>query len=339
MGKKSTPKPPDPMQTAIAQQQLNMSNAGLEQLMSMTDQVGPDGSLTYSPNGYRDFVDPFTGKVRKTPAYTATTTLSDAQQTIKDRQDAAQANLAGLLQGLTGKFQGILDTPFSLANDEVEGAIVGRMGGRLRDQLARDRESTEANLIARGIRPGSSAYDRFQESQGQKENDAWNQLLLNARGQAVNEKLTERNQPFNEFAALLNGTQIDQPNFVGTPGANLADVDYAGLVSQNYQNQLAAQQAKQDSFNKALGGLFGIAGTAIQYSDRRLKEDIKKVGETEDDLGVYRYRYKEGGPMQLGLIAQDVERKMPEAVSRDARGFRRVDYRKALRLGENARAR
>lgn len=333
MGKGKAPKAPDPYKTAMAQSQMNMSNAGIEQLMNMTDQEGPDGSLSYSANGLRDFVDPFTGKVKKIPAYKATTTLSGAQQGIKDRQDAAQFNLAGLLQSLTGKFQGTLDEPFSLNNEEVESSIVDRYGKRLGAQQGRDRESMEADMLARGIRPGSAAYDTFKQNQGQKENDAWNQIFINARDQAVNEKLTERNQPFKEFAALLNGSQIDQPTFGQTPGANMADVDYAGLVNQNYQNQLQAYQAKQDSFNKALGGMFGIGAQAIMYSDKRLKEDVEKVGETSDDLGIYKYRYKSGGPMRLGLIAQDVEKKNPGAVTKDARGYRKVDYRKALHLG------
>lgn len=333
MSKGKAPKAPDPYKTAMAQSKMNMSNAGIEQLMNMTDQVGPDGTLTYSANGFRDFVDPFTGKIKKIPTYKATTMLSDAQQGIKGRQDAAQFNLAGLLQALTGKFQGILDEPFSLDNDEVEGSIIDRFGKRLGAQQDRDRESMESDILARGIRPGSAAYDVFKRQQGEKENDAWNQIFLNARGQAVNEKLTERNQPFKEFAALLNGSQIDQPTFGSTPGANLADVDYAGLVNQNYQNQLQAYQSKQDGFNKALGGMFGLAGTAIKYSDRRLKEDVERVGETPDDLGIYKYRYKSGGPMRLGLMAQDVERKMPGAVTKDAQGYRKVDYKRALRLG------
>jgi hypothetical protein len=81
MGKGKAPKAPDPMQTALAQNKLNQSAAGLGQIMSMVDQVGPDGSQTYTQSGTRDYVDPFTGRVTKIPNYTMTTKLSDAQQT------------------------------------------------------------------------------------------------------------------------------------------------------------------------------------------------------------------------------------------------------------------
>jgi hypothetical protein len=82
MSKGKAPKAPDPMQTALAQAKMNQSAAGMGQLMSMVNQAGPDGSLTYSQDGYRDFVDPFTGRVSRIPGYTATTTLSDAQRGI-----------------------------------------------------------------------------------------------------------------------------------------------------------------------------------------------------------------------------------------------------------------
>jgi hypothetical protein len=340
MGKKSTPKAPDPMQTALAQSKLNQSAAGMSQLMSMVNQVGPDGSLTYSQDGYRDFVDPFTGRVSKIPNYTATTALSDAQRGIKENQDAAQFNMADLLRTLTGKFKGTLDTPFSLNNEDVENSVVDRYGKRLNEAQGRDRESLEADMLARGIRPGSAAYDTFKRNQGEKENDAWNQIFINARDQAINEKLTERNQPFKEFAALLSGSQIDQPQFGATPGANVANTDYAGLVNQDYQNKLAAQQAQQSSLDKMLGGLFGIGAAAagntalapLMFSDRRLKKDITKVGKTDDGQKIYSYRYKRGGPMHLGLMADEVQKKTPEAVV-DVGGFKAVDYRKALHLG------
>jgi hypothetical protein len=340
MSKGKAPKAPDPMQTALAQAKMNQSAAGMGQLMSMVNQAGPDGSLTYSQDGYRDFVDPFTGRVSRIPGYTATTTLSDAQRGIKDNQDAAQFNMADLLRTLTGKFKGTLDQPFSLDNEDTENSIVDRYGRRLNEHQGRDRESMEADMLARGIRPGSAAYDTFKRNQGEKENDAWNQIYINARDQAVNEKLTERNQPYQEFAALLNGSQIDQPQFGSTPGANVANTDYAGLVNQNYQNQLAAQQAKQSSFDKMLGGMFGVAGAAagnpalapLMFSDRRLKTDISKVGKTNDGQNIYSYKYKRGSPMHLGLMAQEVEKRTPEAVI-DVGGFKAVDYRKALHLG------
>src|SRR3546814_9661090 len=63
-----------------------------------------------------------------------------------------------------------------------------------------------------------------------------------------------------------------------SPQTQVGGVDYAGLVNQNYQNQMNAYGAK-------MGGLFGLAGSlggAAIMSDRRLKAEIKRVGRSEE---------------------------------------------------------
>jgi hypothetical protein len=63
-------------------------------------------------------------------------------------------------------------------------------------------------------------------------------------------------------------------------------------------------------------------------SDRRVKEDIKQVGETNDGQPIYRFKYKGEDQTQIGLIAQDVEKSHPEAVG-SMGGIKTVDYKKA----------
>jgi hypothetical protein len=162
---------------------------------------------------------------------------------------------------------------------------------------------------------------------GQNENDARNQLLLTARGQANNELLTEDNQRINQISALLNGGQVSQPNFMtGFNGSQIPTTDNAGIIN-NYDQQ-RANRANQinGSIGSALGGLGGL----FSFSDRRLKKDISKVAKTEDGQQIYAYRYKSGGPIQLGLMAQEVEKKRPEAVATHSSGFKMVDYDRAL---------
>lgn len=78
---------------------------------------------------------------------------------------------------------------------------------------------------------------------------------------------------------------------------------------------------------KSLGGLGGFAGL---FSDERLKEDVKKVGELDDGQKVYAYRYKGDPRMQIGLLAQEVEKKKPKAVRTHRSGYKMVDYEKAV---------
>jgi len=80
-----------------------------------------------------------------------------------------------------------------------------------------------------------------------------------------------------------------------------------------------------------LGALTGIAGSLL--SDAREKKDILCVGELWDGTPVYRFRYKADNSrtVQIGLLAQDVERIRPDAVRAAKDGVRYVDYDIATR--------
>ena len=116
----------------------------------------------------------------------------------------------------------------------------------------------------------------------------------------------------------MSGSQVSNPAQMSgaTPQAGVGGVDYTGLVNQKYQADLAQSQA-------AMGGLFGLASAGVgMFSDRRLKTDIQRVGRTDAGTPIYTYRYAWGGPVQMGVMAQDV----PEARVMDPSGFWRVDY-------------
>jgi hypothetical protein len=59
-----------------------------------------------------------------------------------------------------------------------------------------------------------------------------------------------------------------------------------------------------------------------------LKDDIRKAGKTFDGQDIVTFRYKGEPETHMGLIAQEVEKKPPEAVSL-AGGYETVDYGKA----------
>ena len=63
-------------------------------------------------------------------------------------------------------------------------------------------------------------------------------------------------------------------------------------------------------------------------SDRRLKADIVQVGMLRAGIPLYRFRYLWSKAVYVGVMAQDVLPIVPEAVTTDAAGFMRVDYRR-----------
>jgi len=103
----------------------------------------------------------------------------------------------------------------------------------------------------------------------------------------------------------------------------------AGLTSALGSQMGGTQTGQEESstsggFGGILGGLLSL-GSMFMPSDERIKEDVRPVGETFDGQPIYAFRYKEGGPTQLGLIAQEVMEHKPEAV-RDFDGILGVDY-------------
>lgn len=155
-----------------------------------------------------------------------------------------------------------------------------------------------------------------------------------ARSQGLQETLALRNQPLNEFNSLRSASPVSMPQFSAPGSVSAAPTDVAGNIWNAYNGQVNSANARTTSNNAFMSGLFGLGAAAL--SDRRAKTDVKKVGELPSGVGMFSYRYKAGGPRQVGAIAQDVEKKQPGAVVNTG-GMKRVNYpaimAKALRAG------
>lgn len=253
----STPKPESAASQAAAQTGLNRDTALTQQQINMVNQVTPTGSLTYSQNGTSKFEDS-KGNWVETPTYTATTALTPAQQAIFDKTQSAQGNLAGLAKDQSAFLQDYLSKPFEYNNQDAENWAYDLGAQRLDPRFAQQEEQLSAQLVSKGIRPGTVAYDREMGRFGETKNDAYNQLMLTGRQQAYQEALSERNQPINEIGALLSGSQVQQPTFQSTPQTGVAGADYIGASNNNYQAQVASSNAK-------MGGLFGLLSAPFAF--------------------------------------------------------------------------
>lgn len=335
MSKPSAPKPPDPKETSAAATGTSVATAIANANLQNVNQITPNGSLSYSQSGTYTMTDPYTGKTYQVPKFTATQTLSEMGQKINDQQQGASLNLATLGNNLSGTLGQQLTGNFKLGNEAVESRLMELGSKRLDPRFAQQEEQTRQNLISRGVRPGSAAYDAEMANFNQGKNDAYNQLLLQGRGQASQELLTEDNQRINQIGALLSGGQVSQPNFMNTNMPSIPTTDNAGLINQNYQQQMQAYQQNAANSNSLLGGLFGLGGKLIGLSDDDAKKDKKRVGDVEGKMGLWEFRYKgepKSGKKHVGLMASEVEKVHPDAVHRGKDGYRRVDYGRALGL-------
>ena len=245
MGIFKTPKAPDPYQTASAQAAQNKETAIASQTLNMIEQETPTGSLTYTKIGEENGV----------PRYRATQSLAAPELAALNQQRAFDATTNQLAVDQADKLKTHLAQPVDINNETTEARLFGLGRKRLDPLFAERRASQEADLINRGISMNSDAYRSAQRSLGEQENDAFNNLLLSGRQQAVSEALQERNQPINEITALMSGQQITNPTYANTPQTSVANTDLAGMIYKNYDTKAQAQRA-------AMGGLFGLAGTA-----------------------------------------------------------------------------
>ena len=85
------------------------------------------------------------------------------------------------------------------------------------------------------------------------------------------------------------------------------------------------QNVGQAAFMDALSIGTSIAG-AWPTSDRRLKENIKKIGESISGLGIYKFNYIGKTKQYIGAMADEVIKIVPQAVALRSNGFYGVNY-------------
>lgn len=248
------------------------------------------------------------------------------------------------------------DTEFTADRQRTEDALFSR----LNPQLQRDRAAMETQLSNQGIKLGSAAFDRAMEQLNQKSNDArmgavlasgqeqsrladlarqsagfGNAALMDqynaglaGRTQNMQEAFALDNQPINKAMALASGTQVANPQFTPLNVPRIPTTDNAGIINNFDQAQMQRWQAEENSRQGMLGGLMGLGGKALgmfAFSDERLKENVEKVGTLKGHT-LYSYNYKGDDAPQIGVMAQEVEKKRPDTVKKTAGGVRAVDY-------------
>jgi hypothetical protein len=106
-------------------------------------------------------------------------------------------------------------------------------------------------------------------------------------------------------------------------GRQMAMSGLGGILSaqSGYANTVAQSNSAR---NAAMMDMVGTAA-GIAFSDARLKRDVVKVGDDPRGFGWYEFEYVWGGGRRVGVMAQEVERVMPNAVL-DVGGYKAVDY-------------
>lgn len=339
MGKKSGPQAPDPIAAANAQAGANKEAIRESAKMNAVNVYSPYGNITYTKD--KDGI-PTAQNVSLTPG---------AQKQLN-----AQTNL-GL--DLTNRAQGMLryvpTTKFSLSGipgapsqydldaerQRAETAYYDRGMGMLRPEFDLQTQAIEQQVSDRGLPMAGDAASALRDQQFRRQQQAREGLLREslvqgaaeqermfnqgqrARQQSISEAMLERQQPFQEAAAFFGAApQFQSPQQPAIPQYQVQAPDVMGAIYQNY----AGQQQNAANRQSTLGNIIGAGGqmAAAYFSDRRLKENIVPVGES-NGFHLYEFNYTGQPQRYRGVIAQEVVETRPDAVKL-VDGYMAVDY-------------
>lgn len=263
------------------------------------------------------------------PSFTATQTLSPQQQAILDQTQGANLNLGKLANEQSAKMLDYLKTPVDLSAGNINNYTNTHWMGGFNNQWDRSQASLDQKLADQGIKLGSEAYSNAGRDFTTQRQAGMDQYLGDMYNNAQQSILTQRNQPINEIGALLSGSQVVQPTYANTNKTNIPTTDYAGIVNQDFQNKMGVYNQQLANSNASMGGLFGLGSSILggwAMSDRRLKNEINRIGELPSGLPIYEFNYVWGGNREVGVMADEVEAMMPWAVGEGPAGFKMVDY-------------
>lgn len=278
MSKKTpaAPAQPDPAATAASQAAANKETAIAQGQLNMINQATPWGNLEYTERGKT---------AEGTPQYTVTQTLDPAQQELLDLSNAASKKYGETANAQMDAVRGTLSQPLDFSslgaaaapNETMRQSVYDSMMGRLKTQFDRDRAAMETSLANQGITIGSDAHNAAMDQFNRALTDArlaadtsalgqmgtMYGLEASARDKAINEMVMQRSQPLNELAAMMSGSQVTNPQFVGTPQVSMQAPDIMGATYANYNGAQNAYNQQVASNNAMTGGLFGLGASAI----------------------------------------------------------------------------
>lgn len=359
MSKPSAPAAPDPTVTAQAQTSSNIATADNNAALNRVNQYTPYGSSTYSIDGTNaNGVPQYSQTTSLSP--TEQNLFNMTQQGEQTLGNTALGQLNNLQNNYSTPFSfGGPQVTGQVAGQQDQGAAIkaaqdaayNSQTQYLDPQFKQQGDQLTAQLANQGLSQGDAAYNNAQDQfsrtkqmayQGaqdsavqagnQEQNTLYGQGLSSANlqnsasAQALNQALGLYNQPLNSYNALATGAQVQNPTFSSVPAVNQAGTDVAGITNSAYQNQLAQYQQSQAGINNlfSLGGSLGSA--AILASDRRLKRDIVRVGQTSGGIPTYTFRYNDD-PREayFGVLADEVMH-IPGAAVLMENGYYGVNY-------------
>jgi len=216
----------------------------------------------------------------------------------------------------------------SLDPQATQDAYYNQATRLLNENFDKQRADTDEMLINRGIQTGTKQYNDVMKNLTDRQNGT----LQDIANQAVYMGNQNLGQQIGNINSLAGGRDINTLAQINGGSNTAAQDNYYSQIYKNYDTD--RRNSKMMQFfaeTPATGFANAVSGF---FSDKRLKENLKKVGALANGLNVYVGNYKKETGLdtrpQLFLLAQEVKEKHPEAVGRKF-GALTVDYKKAVK--------
>lgn len=210
---------------------------------------------------------------------------------------------------------------YNTINNATSGVLpsMGSANNMLKAFLSGDTSGVDSYKAAMG-------YDPMQEAAGRG-------VTANAAARGIlNSGATGKNllRVGSQINDQFNGRYLDAINSLFSQGQG------AGSLLANAGQYSKSTERSHGEGKSGLGNALSLGASIIGLSDRRVKENIVKLYEEPDGLGVYEYNYKWDKTPRIGVMADEVAKLRPEALGPKLNGYMTVDYGK---LGGNYESR
>lgn len=332
-GKGSSAPPPDPRLVEAQFRSMGIQDEAIQSVMELAQRMAP---LQEEQMGF----------------------ALDAQKTAFQQAQEDRTWSLDRRTALTGVQDQLIADARDFNTEARQGELVGQAVADVRGAFDTQRGMTSRQLARMGVNPNSGKFLATQNSMSIAEAAAaaGGANTARERGRMEGYALTDRatnalagypamGMQATGASAGYGGAALDVANrgvaglsspysssaqIAGQMGANATNMWNAQADYKTQQDQIAASS---DPFNTMLGAAAAVGTQWALMSDRRLKTGIVPVGRNErTGLTLYEFSYlgATDGKRYRGVMADEVERIAPEAVSYDDLGFASVDY---ARLG------
>ena len=213
----------------------------------------------------------------------------------KQGLDASNLGLANVYSEIQEKHNELIDQAMEQSQEDWKTFLAENQGDKMKvaGQIGRSADRISSIDLGQYLKKGNDLATQL--------TDAGNELSKKG-AQAAAQTKQQQLQSFAQIAFIKN------PD-IAPPKPVFQNVGYAAMMDA-----------------LSIAGSVGSIVAGVKASDRRLKENIQKIGESISGLGIYTFNYIGKVKKYIGTMSDDVKNLFPEAVIMMDNGYEGVRY-------------